>query len=1191
MAITPEQAKSELQRRAREELARRSGGTLDLRISDAPVDQNILAAATTAVADVQRQDAARRELRRREQPQFEAAPKRSFVSRLFASDNRNTRPWPDQSRIEKFDTVARGVISPVVGAANVTWRGAAFLLRPAWAAFKRTNPDAIPKELRDKNLDQAISWATDRDPGLVEDIIGGVREFVGPANLAGRGIGAVTGPVPKSIGAAGNAIRTAIEWGAGAAINEAGKAAAGSIDPNADYGYQGAIHPVSVAIGGGAVGAIGATQLPVVAKKAAESAVFGGQTAIEGGTPEDIAIAAAVPLVMGGRDINPREGSPTDIVVSRKRHLRMQAKAEKPRIQVPVDAVKKASGMATEPSVAGTTPTMAESVITPDISEPAGATPTEGQFSIRNEATGQVRQEVGLPPRVVPSSESVAQWRQQAIEQGIPEMAESIAKDVVTTGRPLTDVETQGLEIRIKQIKGEYDRLEAAKAGKSQGGPEVKGILKAQAEARDKLLNLIDASEQGGREASYSMISRKGLKAELTDDTSPAAMTTKAEIAKGDKLTEAETEAVTAKTGKVRKAREGERRVSQQANAKSADSILKVGKRRGGRYSKMTEAEKDVELTKLLDIYQKDQNTAALAQIAKNLASRPDINNIGDVMTRLQDTLPDIDQFKLADALVETARQRIRIADETAMKVAELAGEARTQDKLRTAIDDYLWHYREGTVPETNRKTRKPDTEMNEALRMVRDHVKKLVDESEPAQLQRLQATLDFLNARLENGDYAPPPKGERPLRSEAVEKKMYEISLAREELQRQIAKLTPSSRWRKWTGWTRAIQSLKSSYDVSAVRRQGGLMVLSHPIMSGRRIPDMFRALMNPEESFRLNSWLTNPDNPRAWLYRRSGLEFTDPSGLGGLTAKEEEFQSNWADQHIPGVAQSNRAFSTFLNLVRADAFDSMTAAFTKPGNVSLAEAKSIAAYINIATGRGDISHFKEHAATLNGLLWSPRFTISRFEYHLGIPLWRANTNRARGIIAKEYARSLVGTAVVLMLYKEIFGGTIELDPRSSDFLKIKIGNTRLDPLAGLSQVTVFLAREITGSTKNQQGEVKALRRYATLAHNKEIPYRGDTVATVLGRFFRYKLGWAPGAVWTAATGEDAIGRKADWKYWAAQPLPLSLEDIYPLMREQGIPKGLALETLQMFGEGVQTYEPRESGHSGGRLPASYRR
>jgi hypothetical protein len=64
------------------------------------------------------------------------------------------------------------------------------------------------------------------------------------------------------------------------------------------------------------------------------------------------------------------------------------------------------------------------------------------------------------------------------------------------------------------------------------------------------------------------------------------------------------------------------------------------------------------------------------------------------------------------------------------------------------------------------------------------------------------------------------------------------------------------------------------------------------------------------------------------------------------------------------------------------------------------------------------------------------------------------------------KIAGEVVGTAVLLNAVRP---GTVETNPQSSDFLKIKVNNTRIDALtAGKGSIITLLARLLTGKTKS---------------------------------------------------------------------------------------------------------------------------
>jgi hypothetical protein len=271
-----------------------------------------------------------------------------------------------------------------------------------------------------------------------------------------------------------------------------------------------------------------------------------------------------------------------------------------------------------------------------------------------------------------------------------------------------------------------------------------------------------------------------------------------------------------------------------------------------------------------------------------------------------------------------------------------------------------------------------------------------------------------------------------------------------------------------------------------------------------------------------------------------------------------------------IPLVAGSQRAYNTVLNKVRADSFDAMMATLARNGEVTDVEGRAIANFINVATGRGKLGPAEQAATTLNTIFFAPRYVASRFQIIAGQPFYGGNY-RTRKAIAAEYARLLTGLGVVMAL-GAASGAELEWDPRSSDFGKLKYGNTRIDPLMGLSQTTRLIARTVTGSKKELDGDVVPIR-------GEGVPYRGDTVASTIGDFLRTKLAPFPGVVLDIATGENAVNEPVSPLSAAAGLVtPISFGEIYEVMRDQGIPRGTAFGLLSIFGMGLQHYEEREA-------------
>jgi len=77
-------------------------------------------------------------------------------------------------------------------------------------------------------------------------------------------------------------------------------------------------------------------------------------------------------------------------------------------------------------------------------------------------------------------------------------------------------------------------------------------------------------------------------------------------------------------------------------------------------------------------------------------------------------------------------------------------------------------------------------------------------------------------------------------------------------------------------------------------------------------------------------------------------------------------------------------------------------------------------------------------------------------------------NTSWARKEAAKNVLKIVGETAVILAAADAMVPGSVEWNPKSSDFGKIKIGNTRFDVTAGKAAIVTLAARLIKNSTKS---------------------------------------------------------------------------------------------------------------------------
>ena len=566
-----------------------------------------------------------------------------------------------------------------------------------------------------------------------------------------------------------------------------------------------------------------------------------------------------------------------------------------------------------------------------------------------------------------------------------------------------------------------------------------------------------------------------------------------------------------------------------------------------------------------------------LTRIAMNIGSRDGINTIDDVLDEMQKQFPVLTRQSLIDAIVEATTRDKKEASALSKKLTAIKQEARTDKKLRKKISELQEYLDKGELPPKALRNKKTVSPVIEQLREIRDGLKKEISGSVPARKKRLQDSINKLEERIRAGDFMPAQKAEY-----AFNKEIADLEYKKKRLQRKIRaeihRLKPKTIWEHIASPFNAARSLITSIDLSGVLRQGGFIVLAHPVRGAKLIPKMLKAFASDRAATDINEEILSRAN--APLYAQSKLFLAPLDGTEKLSQREEVFMTDLierlAESKIPVVRQlgqlvagSERAYITYLNMLRADSFDTMVGAFSKGGQANQKEAEAIANFINIATGRGDMGNADQSAVVLNTIFFAPRYSVSRFQLLLGQPLLKG-TAQTRKAIATEYARYLIGLGLVYALGLAA-GGDVEDDPNSSDFGKIRFGNTRLDPLSGMAQVTVLLSRIRSGVLKSTTSG----KEYKLRGEDKR--YGGPDVSKIVGSFLRYKFSPMLSAATNIVTGEGPIGEKTTPRTVARDlTIPLALRDVFEAMKDQGVPAGTAMSILAIFGVGLQTYSPK---------------
>jgi len=367
--------------------------------------------------------------------------------------------------------------------------------------------------------------------------------------------------------------------------------------------------------------------------------------------------------------------------------------------------------------------------------------------------------------------------------------------------------------------------------------------------------------------------------------------------------------------------------------------------------------------------------------------------------------------------------------------------------------------------------------------------------------------------------------------------------------------------------------RTLMASCDISHPLRQGVILAVRHPKIWGKHVGIGYKILFgnkyfwnNPQkyadsinESIKNNRW-----------YNKAA-KYIDFAEIGTTQAKRaEEFISDLAKK-IPDigplVGRSELAFVTQANKLRMDYFSHYANKWEEGGyNPTNKDYALLGHLANIYTGRGDIKFLQKHAPFLNAVFFSPRFVASRIQTAtmLGRSFIPGQMSWAiRKILWADLA-SFVGAGIGLLgLLSLVKGADVEDDPRSTDFGKVRIGDTRVDIWGGYSPLARLTAQLWTGQRKaTDTGEVYDI-------DHKEI----------IGRFIRSKLAPVPGVVHDVATGTTFEGDEISTEAAAIGDLlvnnlvPLAAQDIIDAGYYSRFYHSLLVAPLAFHGVGAQTY------------------
>lgn len=298
-------------------------------------------------------------------------------------------------------------------------------------------------------------------------------------------------------------------------------------------------------------------------------------------------------------------------------------------------------------------------------------------------------------------------------------------------------------------------------------------------------------------------------------------------------------------------------------------------------------------------------------------------------------------------------------------------------------------------------------------------------------------------------------------------------------------------------------------------------------------------------------------------------------------MSKRPEEFMSTLLDK-IPGVRATGRATMDAGNVMRMNAWVSLAEKAEALGRDPMNDeklAQSISDFVNTATNRGKAKlygtglNLENQAVALNAVFFSPRKTFSTL--NLMNPAYYASLDP---FVRQQALKSLLahaGATVTILTLASMAGAEVGLDPRSADFGKIKIGDTRIDISSSEQQYVRMAAQLITG-------------QYISTTTDKltqlGVGYKPMTRLDILTRQIQSKESPVAAFVTDLLKGQQYNGQPLDFNpditdensEMVQRLTPFVYQDLLAIAKSD--PNLLPLGAISFFGGMTETYGPAKA-------------
>lgn len=591
------------------------------------------------------------------------------------------------------------------------------------------------------------------------------------------------------------------------------------------------------------------------------------------------------------------------------------------------------------------------------------------------------------------------------------------------------------------------------------------------------------------------------------------------------------------------------------------------------------------------------------------------IDNMDDLVAAVKalisDKYPNATDREIRDAITGYGKEVTKTSDDIQ---AEINGLKRI-GKLTSKIEDL----QAGIIAETDpKKKAKKTQEEKDLIKQVENLLEssgiknaRRLDQAK----QRAAKRIEELQERLNTGNFSK--KKPTPLvEDEELAKLRVQKQNLQDEFDVEVYKMELENRT-KFEKFRDALleiwnipRALMATGEISFLLIQGGIQTLSHPINAAR---SFYKAVQHFASEKKAKEWGDFiKTQPYYEQMKKSKLALSEFDAR--LNAQEEQFLGGWVNfmwdyAGWPVKLMGGKAYEKWKQLNVFKALERATVGYMntirilryldgmkklemegKNFNDNVEEYKNVADVINTLTGRASLGPLEGKASkVLSTVFFSPRNwasvlkTMTPFAfYHFG-KMGQKGTYKPS--VAQKMAMAdfmtymaVTGSMVALMAAKfnddDDEETEVSFDPYSSDFMKIRLGNTRIDPWAGKQQMIVFQARMIMNAI-TKGGETKKL------GQGMFTPTRSELAAQLV----QNKL--APSAALAVKWAQQKVDKEGKGTLYGEEFLlseelagslyPMYIGTVNELWKDQPETVSGFLTAYAFLGGGVSTYKTKE--------------